>query len=400
MTSFLRPTIAEIDLDAILANIRQIRSLVGGKVKVLPLVKSNAYGHGAVPVARAIESYVDALGVAYVYEGIELRRGGIKSPILVMGGILDNCLRPALEHNLILTLGDRNTAAQIAQIARQEGLIAKVHIEVDTGMGRLGLAWREAAEEILRIMEYQGLEIEGVFSHLATSEIEDQSYTLVQLDRFQYIIEALEKKNINIPIKHLANSAAILQYPSTWFDMVRPGLMVYGICPAEHLKHRIILRFPLTIKTWILQIRTFEKGESISYGRSFICPEHRKIATIPVGYADGLSRVLSNKAEVLINNAFAPIVGSICMDMCMIDVTHIQGVNIGDEVILIGGKQGDQMVKRLAELMGTISYEILTSFGRRVRRVYHSEEAGNQKSVNKGFEPEGEISYSTGQWFS
>lgn len=376
MTSFLKPTVAEINLDALRTNISQVRGLVGPKIKIMPIVKSNAYGHGAIPVARAIEPQIDALGVAFIHEGIELRLGGVQCPILVMSGILDDCLKPAFENDLTLTISEFATASLVSRKARQEGVTAKVHIEVDTGMGRLGVPWEEATQEIFRIYDLPNIEIEGVFSHLATSDdVKQKAYTCLQLERFQSILEALEQRNITIPIKHLANSAAILQYPDTWFDLVRPGLMVYGMYPAKHLQHIISLQFPLTVKTRILQIRTFNKGETISYGRTFTCSGHRRVAVIPVGYADGFSRVLSNRAEVLVRNKSAPIVGTICMDMCMIDVTHIPEVKLEDEVILVGGENGRYMVEKLAALMGTISYEVLSCFGRRARRIYLGEES-------------------------
>ena len=376
MTSFLRPTVAEINLDALRTNISQVRGLVGPKIKIMPIVKSNAYGHGAIPVARAIEPQIDALGVAFIHEGIELRLGGVQCPILVMSGILDDCLKPAFENDLTLAITEFATASRVSRKARQEGVTAKVHIEVDTGMGRLGVPWKEATHEILRIYDLPNIEVEGVFSHLATSDdVKQDIYTCLQLERFQSILEALEQRNITIPIKHLANSAAVLQYPDTWFDLVRPGLMVYGMYPAKHLQHIISLQFPLTIKTRILQIRTFKKGETISYGRTFTCSGHRRIAVIPVGYADGFSRVLSNRAEVLVRNKPAPIVGAIGMDMCMIDVTHIPEVKLEDEVILVGGENGRYMVEKLASLMSTISYEVLSCFGCRVRRIYLGEES-------------------------
>jgi len=375
MTSFYRPTIAEIHLDAIRANISQIRKMVGPTRKIMPIVKSNAYGHGAIPVARAIESQVEALGVAFIYEGVELRRGGIRCPILVMGGSLGDDLPLALEHELTLAVRDWQQAALISQAARQqagrEDRMVKVHIEVDTGMGRLGIPFRQAADEIARIRELANIEVEGVFSHLATSERRQDNFTLLQLERFRTILAELERRNIHIPIKHMANSGAILQYPESWFDMVRPGLLIYGLYPAPHLAGVIPLRFPLTVKTRIMQIHQFEAGDSISYGRTFICQEPRRIAAIPVGYADGFSRVCSNRAEVKVRGRKAQVVGTICMDMCMIDVTDIPQVQVGDEVILLGGQEeGGASVERLAELMGTISYEVLCSFGRRARRVY------------------------------
>jgi len=370
MIPHYRPVIAEINLDAIRANIRKIREMVGPARKIMPLVKSNAYGHGAVPVARAIEQEIDALGVAFVYEGIELRKAGIRCPILVLGGSREDCLKLAIENNLTLAVRDLASASIISQSASSEGLAAKIHVEIDTGMLRLGVPWRDAVGEIFRMEELPNIEVEGIFSHLATSDAKQDAYTFLQLSRFQEILAELDRRNIHIPIRHMANSAAILQYPQSWFDMVRPGLMVYGLYPARHLEHVIPLQFPLTIKTHIMQIHQTMEGDSISYGRTYICQEQKVIASIPLGYADGFSRVLSNRAEVLVKGQGARVVGTICMDMCMIDITHIPGVQVGDEVTLLGGEKGRFMLEKLADLSGTISYEVLCSLGRRAERIY------------------------------
>lgn len=381
-----RPIIAEVYLDAIRANIRQVRKMVGLTRKIMPIVKSNAYGHGALAVARALEPEIDAFGVAFVYEGIELRRGGIRCPILVMGGAMDDCLQPALENDLTLAVGNVDMALILSQAARQEGRenrAARVHIEVDTGMGRLGISWRDAAGEIARIKELPNVEVEGIFSHLATSDLRGDAFTFVQLERFHNVLMELGRQNIHIPIKHLANSGAIMQYPQTWFDMVRPGLMTYGLYPAKHLTRVVPLQFPLAVKTRILQVHYLMEGDSISYGRSFICRECKRIAAIPVGYADGLGRVCSNKADFVVRGHKVRVVGTICMDMCMIDITQVPGAEVGDEVILLGGDEGQASVEQLAELMGTISYEVLCSFGRRARRTYIDREAGESPGHEK-----------------
>jgi len=371
MIPHYRPVVAEINLQAIRTNIRKIRGMVGPARKIMPLVKSNAYGHGAVPVARAIEQEVDALGVAFVYEGIELREAGIRCPILVLGGSREDCLELAIENDLTLAVRDSACASIISRSAGRQCLTAKVHVEIDTGMGRLGVPWQEAVSEISLIGELPNIELEGIFSHFATSDVNQDAYTFLQLSRFEAVLAELDRRNIHIPIRHMANSAAILQYPQSWFDLVRPGLIVYGLYPAKHLEHVIPLQFPLTIKTQVMQIHQRMEGESVSYGRTFICQEQKRIASIPVGYADGFSRVLSNRADVLVKGQSARVVGTICMDMCLIDVTHIPGVEAADEVILLGGEErGRLMLEKLADLSGTISYEILCSFGRRAERVY------------------------------
>ena len=382
MTPVLPPTIAEINLNAVKANVLEIRKLVGLKKKIMPIIKSNAYGYGAIPIARTLEPEVDAFGVAFAHEGIELREGGVRCPILVMGGIPNRYIKPALEYGLDLAVCDTHMAFNISQIARLKNIVARIHIEVDTGMGRLGVPWRNAVQQVTRIYNLPNIKVEGIYSHFATSEIKDRSYTFLQFERFRNILEALDQKKITIPIKHLANSAAILQYPQSWFDMVRPGLIIYGIYPAKHLKGVIPLQFPLTIKSKIIQIRSFEKGESISYGRTFICPNHRRIAVLQVGYTDGFSRVLSNRVKVLVKNKLAPVLGNICMDMCMVDVTDIPEAEIDDDVILVGGENGASMVEELAALKGTIPYEVLSSLGQRVKRVYQWENRFQQKIKN------------------
>ena len=383
------PTVAEIDLDAVRANIFQIQKLIGPRRKIMPIIKSNAYGYGALPVAKALESKADVMGVAFLNEGIELRQGGIRCPILVMDGILDDHMKTALQYGLTITVFNFLMASALSRTACLENTVAKIHIEIDTGMGRLGLAWKEALPEIIRICELPNIEVEGVYSHLATAEIKDDAFTFLQIERFRKILDALDRCNIHIPVKHMANSAAILQYPEAWFGLVRPGLMIYGIYPARHLKSILPLRFPLTVKTKIIQIRFFEKGSSISYGRTFICPDRRQIAVMQVGYTDGFSRLLSNRTKVLVKGKPAPLIGAVCMDLCMIDITDIPDVKVGDEVILLGGENGDIMVEKLASLQGTIPYEIISTLGRRVKRVYREEKLFHRGSASSFYSRKG-----------
>ncbi|MEW5802419.1 MAG: alanine racemase [bacterium] len=381
MSSVHRPVVAEINLAAIRANIRSIRKMVGPSRKIMPVVKSDAYGLGAVPVARAIEPEVDALGVAFIYEGVVLRKAGIRCPILVMGGGSEICLEPAMENDLTLAVGGLHEAAAISRSAQEEGVMAKIHVEIDTGMGRLGLPWQDAVGEILLMKELPNMEVEGVFTHLATADIKQDAYTLLQMERFQQFLAELDGEGVHILIKHMANSAALLQYPQTWYDLVRPGLMIYGIYPASHLKDHIRLQFPLTLKTRIMQIRHMMEGDSISYGRTYTCQEQKRIAAVAVGYADGFGRVLSNRAGVLVKGCEARVVGTICMDISMIDITHIAGVEVQDEVILLGGEEGGLMVEKLAEQLGTISYEVLCSFGRRAERVYFDHDESERGEI-------------------
>lgn len=367
---FHRPTWVEIDLDAIAHNIEEIKKLIKNKRKIMGVVKADAYGHGAVEVAKTLLMHgVEYLAVAMVDEALVLRKAGVDCPILVLGYTPEQQVNKLIKWDITQTIYSENMVDFIHKVAVLQNKIVKVHIKVDTGMGRIGF---KSKDEILKILRKIGnlpkLEVQGIFTHFATADEEDKSFAQNQLKTFRDICNFLEKENIHIPIKHIANSAAIIDMEDTYFNMVRPGIILYGLYPSEEVfKEKISLKPSMTFKTKIVHIKKIDKDTSIGYGRKYIAPEERRIATLPVGYADGYSRMLSGKAEVLAQGKKVPVVGNICMDQCMIDITNHPKVQMGDEVTLFG--QG-MTVEEVAQKLGTINYEVLCMVNKRVPRVY------------------------------
>ncbi|MBC7188711.1 alanine racemase [Candidatus Aerophobetes bacterium] len=368
----LRPTRVEIDLDAVVYNLRQIRLKVGENVKIMAVVKADAYGHGALEIAKAaISGSAEWLGVANVEEGVKLREGGIKNPILVLGLSFPEEGELAIKYELSQTVCTLEFARNLSIRARKIGKPARVHVKIDTGMGRIGIIAEEAVDFIKRLLVFDGIKLEGIFSHFARAEEKNGEFTTKQIQRFNMVINELEREGIKVPIRHIANSAAILNFPATYFDMVRPGIMIYGLYPSDNLANSLSLKPVMSFKTCIVYLKDVPPGTSLGYGRSFVTRKKSKIATLPVGYADGYSRKLSGKSCVLIRGKRAPVVGRICMDMMLVDVSHIPDVKIGDEVVLFG-RQGEEeiSVQEIASLQETINYEILCNVGNRVFRVY------------------------------
>jgi alanine racemase len=365
-------TWAEINLDAISHNLRQIKSLVEPKgAKVLAVVKDNAYGHGVLEVAHIAESEnVSMFGVATVEEAIHLQRAGIKKPILVFCCILPEQTDDVVHYDITQTVSDLNISHALSESAKKLGKKAKIHIKVDTGMGRIGVACDKAVDMIKQIIQLPNIIVDGVYTHFSVAD-EDKCYTDTQIERFNSVLSELKEQNINIPIRHSANSAAILNFPSSYYDMVRPGIAIYGLPPCDKHCYPIDLRPALSLKTRLVYLKSLPIGSSISYGRTYTTDKPSLIATIAVGYGHGYDRRLSNKAEVLIMGKRARITGTICMDQCLCDVTHIPEASIGDEVVLIG-KQGNQEITadELANKVGTISYEILCGINANVKRKY------------------------------
>lgn len=374
MFKHLRPVWAEINLDSLAFNMRQIRSCSKSK-EIIAAVKADAYGHGALDISPVLlENGATSLAVAVVSEGVELRRGGIECPIMVLGftplSLADNLLK----YDIQQTVFSYSYAKELSTIAKKKHKKARIHIAIDTGMGRIGfMPSEESIKEVVEISKLPNLEIEGVFSHFSSADEKDKEYTRLQLDRFNNFYEELKKEGVNIKVRHIANSAAIIEMPETHFEAVRPGIILYGYYPSEEVdKSKIKLKPAMELKTNIVHIKSIPSGYYISYGRRFKASRDSIIATLPVGYADGYTRLLNNKAKVIINGQFAPVVGSICMDQCMVDVTDIKGdVKIGDEVILIGEKNGVELnADHLAEMLGTINYEVVCMITKRVPRVY------------------------------
>lgn len=369
-----RPTFCSIDLAALRWNFRQVRKKVGCKVQVLSVVKANGYGHGARHIAKTLSAAgSDAFGVATLEEGVELREAGIRSPIVILAGFYPAQLDQFLRHRLIPVAIEPDGLRRLETLARKRGASLGFHLKIDTGMGRIGFPASELDSWLPELSGLKALRLAGVFSHFSHAEDVGGSYTQNQVKIFRAAVERLRAAGYNPPLIHLANSAAVITLPGAHFSMVRPGLMLYGIYPSAEMARRIMLKPVLSWKSRILQLKRLPKGSSVSYGRTFVTKRESRIATLPVGYADGYHRLLSNRGAVLVRGRRAPIVGRVCMDLTMVDVTDIRGVRQGDEVVLLG-KQGRNTISadEMAAWAATISYEILTSISARVPRVYHS----------------------------
>ncbi|NLZ53773.1 MAG: alanine racemase [Thermoanaerobacteraceae bacterium] len=373
----IRPTWAEINLDNLRHNIMEIKRITSSATRLCAIVKADGYGHGAVEVAReALACGVSYLGVAFLDEAVELRENGITSPILILGFTPENLFDRILEYNITQTVYNFNSAVTLSEYALKRNKKAKVHIKIDTGMSRIGFCPETCTTaEFKKLILLQGLEIEGIFTHFARADERDRSCTNGQFHIFTEVVNAIEESGYKIPIKHVANSAGILQYPETHLDMVRPGIILYGLYPSgEVTKNLISLKPVMSLKTRVSNVKVLPKGRAISYGGTFITQRQSVVATLPVGYADGYSRLLSSKAHVLIKGQTAPVVGRICMDQCMVDVTDVRGsVSIGDEAVLIGDDGNHRIsAEEIAKLTGTINYEVVCGISKRVPRVYIS----------------------------
>jgi len=368
-----RPTLCLIDHEALRWNLRQIRNKVGPDVKILSMVKANAYGHGAVAVAQTLANAGgDALGVATLEEGVELRQSGIRTPILVLAGAYEDQFADFVTHALTPVVHELAGLKQLETAVKDRGTTLDVHLKIDTGMGRLGLPAGEVEHWLPEIKNLRALQIAGVFSHFSHAESVEGDYTRRQLAIFKNVLERLRAQRIAPPLVHFANSAATITLPEAYFDMVRPGIMLYGVYPSPAMASQITLKPALLWKTRILQLKNVPAGTSISYGQTFVTRRESLIATLPLGYADGYSRLLSNRGEVLVRGQRAPVVGRVCMDLTIMDVTDIRDVKQGDEVVLLG-RQGNAEISadEIAAWANTISYEILTSISARVPRVHH-----------------------------
>jgi len=365
-----RPTRAEVNLSAFEFNFNQVRKLVGGKTKIMAVVKANAYGLGAVEISKlAVSLGADYLGVAIPEEGVELRRNGIDVPILVFTPPFEHQLELFFKYELTPTITSFEEANKFNSLSEKFGKRIKCHIKVDTGMGRIGVNYKDAFEFVKRIYhEFKNLYIEGIYTHFATSDEKDKSFAYLQFERFTGLIKELNSARIEIPLKHCANSGAILDMPETYLDMVRPGVMLYGYYPSLDVLNKIELKPVMTLKSKIAFIKEIESGTSISYGRRFIAKEKTKIVTIPIGYADGYRRSLTNLGKVEIKGKLFPVVGTVTMDQIMVDVGLNTDVKVGDDVILFGNE--NLTAWDVAKLLGTIPYEICCNISARVPRVY------------------------------
>ncbi len=366
-----RPTVGEVDLGALEFNYRQLKKRIPEDVKLLAVVKADAYGHGAVPVSLRLEKLgVDYLGVAIPEEGVELRRGGVKTPILVLGGIFGGEVDQFFRFRLTPVIFKKDSLRILSREAERRKRKVKVHLKVDTGMGRLGVPlnlWSDFLHEVTR---FPRIETEGILSHFAMTD-EEKGFTRNQWRAFQEAVKTAQAFGICCPYLHMANSATLTTSPAYSARLVRPGIMLYGSYPAPTFRSLIPLKPVMRLKTRIHFLKSVPPGMRISYGGTFKAKRKSLIATLPIGYADGYNHHLSNHGEVLIHGKRAPVVGKVCMDFIMVDVTDIPRVSVGDEVVLMG-RQGKEQItpEEIAEKINSISYEVLCSIGKRVPRVY------------------------------
>ena len=373
MEKIMRPVWAEIDLDILANNMKNIKKLAGNK-EVMAVVKADAYGHGALDVAPCLlENGASRLAVAMLTEAIELRNNNITAPIMILGYTPLYLGEDLINYDIEQTIYDLDYAKELSALAKSLNKKAKVHIAIDTGMGRIGfLPSDESFNSICEICALDGLDVIGIFTHFSSSDEADKEYTQYQFNQIYDFISKLEKQGINIPLKHASNSAAIIDLPNTYLDAVRAGIILYGYYPSNEVKkENLSIKPALTLKAKIAHVKELESGMYISYNRTFKTSRKSKIATIPIGYADGYIRTLKHDAKVIVNGQLAPIVGNICMDQFMIDVTDIGDIKAGDEVILLGESNGIKFnADDLAKCMDSINYEVLCLLKKRVPRAY------------------------------
>jgi len=366
----IRPTVVEVDLNILKNNFNNIKSYIG-QTKVMPILKANAYGHGVIRTAQLYQQLnADYLGVAVVEEGMLLRLNGINIPILVLGGIWGNQIPLFLKHKLTITASSIDKLNQIDDTAANMKLKAKVHLKIDTGMERIGVHHYSSEKFIETAQKFKNIFIEGIYSHFANADSDDVSETKLQLERFHSVLNYLQKYSMNIPLKHISNSAAIVQMPEANFDMVRPGILLYGIYPSEKIKNNISVKPALVWKSRVVYFKVIRAGDSVGYGSTWKSDHQIRAVTVPVGYGDGYFRSLSNKSEVIIRGRKYPLIGTVSMDQIVVNIENESAFN-GDEVILLGESEREKIsAVDLAKLAGTIPYEILTNINTRVPRIY------------------------------
>jgi alanine racemase len=374
----LRPTHLEVDLACLARNLRAIAAHVA-PARVMPILKANAYGHGLVATAKKLEQAgAPYLGVAYLEEGLRLRQEGVRAPVLVLGGIVGAQIPRFLAADLTLTASSVDKLSAIDECAARMQKRARVHLKIDTGMERIGVHWYSAEKLLEAAARAQHLEVEGIFTHFASADEADLSRTRLQLERFHEVLSFYERRGLQTPLRHAANSGAILRVPESHLDMVRPGILLYGASPSTELPLTLPVEQALRWLTSVVFFKVVKPGNAVSYGGRFAPEALTRLITLPVGYGDGYARAMSGKAEVIVRGARRPVVGSICMDQIMIDIGWSSAFN-GDEVVLLGSS-GDQTIRieELARWAGTIPHEVLTSINTRVPRVYLDTDSGAQ----------------------
>jgi len=379
MDAFYRPTWVEISLDALRSNIEGFQKVLPEGMKLMAVVKADAYGHGAVGISKeAIAAGVDYLGVAFMDEALELRNAGITAPILVLGYTPPEGLERARQKDITVTVYSHEVLQALKELTHESEERSgkkklKIHVKLDTGMGRLGLqAEQDAIPFIEELLTLPDVAVEGLFTHYANADEIDKAYTYEQYRRFERVVEYFKQQDIEFPYIHAGNSAAAIDLPNLTYSMVRLGISMYGLYPSTDVnKQKIELKPVLSLKTGIVHLKTLPPNSGISYGTIYFTKSEERIATLPIGYADGFSRMLSTKAEALIRGHRVPIVGRICMDQCMANVSEVPGVQTSDEVVLIGEQGGERItVEDVANQLGTVNYEITCMISHRVARVY------------------------------
>lgn len=367
---FLRPTRVEVDLRILAKNFAEIKSRVGN-ARIMPVLKANAYGHGLVRTAQLMQRLnADYLGVAVLEEGILLRKAGITIPILVLGGIWGNQIPLFIKYDLSITASSVGKLKQIEEVAAQMNKRAHVHLKIDTGMERIGVHYYNAETLLEASLTFKHIDIDGIYSHFASADSLDLSFSKIQLERFLETVSFYEKRSVPSPIKHIANSGAILQMPEATLDLVRPGILLYGVYPSQEVQKTINVKPALSWKSLVVYFKVIKEGSTVSYGMKWKANYDVRAVTVPLGYGDGYMRSMSHKAEVLIRGKRFPVVGVISMDQIVVNIENDSAYN-GDEVVLIGSDGNISItVEELAEWAGTIPYEILTNINTRVPRVY------------------------------
>jgi alanine racemase len=362
MQRLFGPTWVEINLDAIANNVKNIKKLIGEKKELMAVVKGNAYGHDILEIASVVlNNGATRLAVARLEEGIFLRKTGITVPILILGLTLKQQAELLVSYNITPTVSEYKMIEKLSESAFKEDKIAKVHLKVDTGMGRIGISPKYVLDFIKKVKILKNVEIEGIFTHFSVADEKDKTYTEKQFRKFMEVLTVLEKEEIKIPIKHVGNSATLLDLPHMWLDLVRPGISVYGLYPSKDVQKTVKLIPAHTFKTRIVFLKELPEGECISYGRTYTTNQRKTVvASLPVGYADGYNRLLSNQGQALVRGKRVSVIGRVCMDQTMIDVTDLPQVEIGDEVVL-WGRQGQEeiTVEEIADKIKTINYEVV-----------------------------------------
>ncbi|MDT8716109.1 alanine racemase [Clostridium sp. 19966] len=376
MDDKLRPVWAEVNLDNAAHNMKEIRRISSSK-DIIAVIKADAYGHGAIEMAQVfVENGATRLAVAVITEAIELRKAGITAPIMILGFTPAYYAEELIKYDIEVTAFSYDYVEELSKEAEKFNETVKIHIALDTGMGRIGfLIEDKSVEDVYKITQLTNITIEGIFSHFSTADELDKEYTYLQFKKFDLFLNKLEQLGIKIKIKHISNSGAIIDLQDYNLDAVRPGIILYGYYPSDEVKREnISLKPVMTVKAKIINIKKLPAHEYISYGRKYITSKETIVATLPIGYADGYTRLLFGKAKVIINGKFAPVIGRICMDMCMIDVTDIPGAKVGDEVIILGEENGIKYdADDIAKDLGTINYEVICAVSKRVPRVFIKE---------------------------